>query len=97
MPEIQNTLTLPTPDEILLARIEALMTAVRLLHPLLDLLEEGKTNEQSGAARDLTEILKSLYTTTIASAAMVQEIDVRTQSMAQEIRAIREALQIPIE
>lgn len=97
MSEIQKTLTLPTQDEILLTRIEALMTAVRLLHPLLDLLEEGKSGEQSGAAGDLTEILKSLYTTTIEMAATVQEIDARSRTMAQEIRSIREALQIPLE
>ena len=97
MPEIQTTLTLPTPDEILLNRIEALMTAVRLLHPLLDLLEEGKTDEQSGTAGDLTEILRSLYTTTIETAVMTREIDARTRDLSREISAIREALQIPLD
>lgn len=97
MPEIQTTLKLPAPDEILLARIESVMSAVRLLHPLLDLLAQGKADEQSGAAGDLTEILKSLYTTTVASAAMVNEINARTQSMAHEIRTIREALHIPLD
>lgn len=97
MPEIQTTLTLPAGEEILLNRIESVMSAVRLLHPLLDLLEEGKTGDQSGAAGDLTEILKSLYTTTIETAVMVQEIDARSRVMAQEVRSIREALQIPLE
>jgi hypothetical protein len=92
MPEIQTTLKLPNGEEILLNRIEALMTAVRLLHPLLDLLEEAKTGDKSGAAGDLTEVLRSLYTTTVETAAMVREIDVRTRTMAAEIAGTTETL-----
>jgi hypothetical protein len=92
MLETQTNLKLPTPDEILLARVEAVMSAVRLLHPLLDLLEEAKTGNQSAAAGDLTEVLRSLYTTTVETAAMVREIDVRTRTMAAEIAGITETL-----
>jgi hypothetical protein len=96
MPEIQTTLELLTGEEMLLNRIEALMAAVRLLHPLLDLLEASKTDAPSGATGDLAEILHSIYTTTIETAAMVQQIDARTQDLSQEIAAIRKALQIQI-
>lgn len=99
MPETQKTQTtleLPEADEILLNRIEQVMSAVRLLHPLLDLLAEAKTEEYAGASEDLTEVLKSLYTTTINTAAKVEEIDTRIQQLSREIAAIREALQIPI-
>lgn len=94
MSQEANGLTLPHPQEILLSQMVALMSAVKALHPLLDLLTTSEDPAHQSASQDLTEILRELYKMGLRTDMEVQALSARLVDIENELKAIRNGLAI---
>ena len=90
-----DDLKLPKPDEILLLQMRQLLTEVRELKPILDLLEPSEDPEHQKAQENLGNVLRRIHDLVVAMAGTHDEIRKDIAEIGRKVDILCRTLMLP--